>query len=41
MESLTEDVSVEEIEKEFGLEDLWTYYDRSRSIRDDRLRGKR
>jgi hypothetical protein len=37
MESLMDDVSVEEIEREFGLEDLWTYYDRSRRMREDRL----
>jgi len=38
MESLMEEVSVEEIEREFDLEDLWTYFDRSRNVREDRLR---
>lgn len=33
MTSLMEDVSVEAIETEFGLEDMWTYYDRARSMR--------
>ncbi len=37
MESLMEEVSVEEIEREFVLEDLWTYYDRSRKVREERL----
>lgn len=37
MESLMDEVSVEEIEREFGLEDLWTYYDRSRKMREDML----
>ncbi len=37
MESLMEDVSVEAIEREFKLEDLWTYYDRSRKMREERL----
>ncbi|HAA74458.1 TPA: hypothetical protein DCE37_04975 [Candidatus Latescibacteria bacterium] len=32
MSSLMDDVSVEEIETEFELEDLWTYYDRSRGV---------
>ena len=32
-----EDVSVEAIEREFKLEDLWTYYDRSRKMREERL----
>ncbi|MDA0746187.1 MAG: carbon-nitrogen hydrolase family protein [bacterium] len=41
MESLMEDVSVEEIEREFELEDLWTYYDRSRGMREECLQGKR
>jgi len=41
MESLMEDVSVEDIEREFELEDLWTYYDRSRKMRADRLREQR
>ena len=34
MESLMEEVSVEEIEREFGLEDLWTYYDRARNMKE-------
>ena len=38
MESLMDDVQVEDIEQEFGLEDLWTYYDRSRTMRDEKLR---
>jgi hypothetical protein len=37
MESLMEEVSVEEIEREFGLEDLWSYYDRSRRMKEERL----
>ena len=37
MESLMEDVSVEAIEREFKLEDLWTYYARSRKMREERL----
>jgi hypothetical protein len=37
MESLMDEVSVEEIEREFALEDLWTYYDRSRKMREDML----
>ena len=37
MESLMEGVSVEEIEREFGLEDLWSYYDRSRRMKEERL----
>jgi len=37
MESLIDDVRVEEIEREFGLEDLWTYYDRARKVREDML----
>ena len=41
MESLMDDVHVEEIEVEFGLEDLWTYYNRSRKMREERLVGKR
>ena len=36
MSSLMEDVSVEEIEAEFGLEDLWAYFDRARGVRGDR-----
>ena len=39
MESMMDDVSVEDIEKEFELEDLWTYYDRSRGMRAERLKG--
>ena len=39
MESLMDDVSVEDIEKEFELEDLWTYYDRSRAMRKEKLKG--
>ena len=35
MESLMEDVSVEQIEDQFGLEDLWSYYDRARRVRGD------
>jgi len=41
MESLMEDVSVEEIEREFELEDLWTYYDQARNMREERLREER
>ena len=41
MESLMEDVTVEDVEREFDLEDLWTYYDRSRAMREERLQGKR
>lgn len=41
MESLMEGVMVEEIEREFDLEDLWTYFDRSRKVREDRLRTQR
>ena len=37
MESLMPDVSVEDIEAEFELEDLWTYYDRSRAMRTKNL----
>jgi predicted amidohydrolase len=37
MSSLMDDVSVEDIEAEFELEDLWTYYDRARGIRGDRM----
>ena len=33
MTSLMDDISVEQIESEFQLEDLWTYYDRSRTMR--------
>ena len=33
MTSLVEGLSVEEIESEFELEDIWTYYDRARSLR--------
>ncbi len=33
MSSLMEDVSVEDIESEFELEDLWAYYDRARGVR--------
>lgn len=32
LESLMPDVTVEDIEQEFGLEPLWTYYDRSRDM---------
>jgi predicted amidohydrolase len=32
LSSLLEDVSVEDIESEFGLQDLWTYYDRARAL---------
>ncbi len=39
MESLMDDVSVEDIEKEFELEDLWTYFDRSRAMRSEKLKG--
>ncbi|MDP6777547.1 MAG: carbon-nitrogen hydrolase family protein [Candidatus Latescibacteria bacterium] len=38
MESLMDDVQVEDIETEFGLEDLWTYYDRSRAMREEKLK---
>ena len=41
MESLMEEVSVEDIEQEFALEDLWTYYDRSRRMREERLGERR
>ena len=37
LESLMEDISVEDIEAEFELEDLWTYYDRSRAMRGEHL----
>ena len=40
MESLMEDVTVEDIEREFDLEDLWTYYDRSRHVREEKLAGQ-
>jgi hypothetical protein len=33
MTSLMDDVSVEDIEAVFELEDLWTYYDRARAVR--------
>jgi len=36
MSSLMDDVSVEDIESEFELEDLWTYYDRARGVRSER-----
>lgn len=36
MTSLMEDVSVETIEAEFELEDMWAYYDRSRGVRASR-----
>jgi len=36
MSSLMEDVTVEDIESEFKLEDLWDYYDRSRGVRGER-----
>lgn len=38
MTSLMEDVSVETIEAEFELEDMWAYYDRSRGVRASRSR---
>lgn len=37
MESLMDDISIEDIEAEFELEDLWTYYNRSRAMRADHL----
>ena len=37
MESLIENVSVEQIEDQFGLEDLWTFYDRARRVREEQL----
>ena len=37
LESLMEDVSIEDIDTEFELEDLWTYYDRSRAMRANAL----
>jgi predicted amidohydrolase len=37
LESMMDDTSVEEIEAVFGLEDLWTYYDRARGERQSRL----
>jgi len=37
MSSLMDDVRIEDIEAEFELEDLWTYYDRSRGIREDHM----
>jgi hypothetical protein len=36
MSSLMDDVSVEDVEAEFEMEDLWTYYDRSRGLRGER-----
>ena len=36
MSSLMDNVSVEAIEAEFELEDLWAYYDRSRGVREER-----
>ena len=36
MSSLMDDVSVEDVESEFELEDLWTYYDRARGVRSER-----
>jgi hypothetical protein len=40
MESMMDDVSVEDIEQEFGLEDLWDYYDRARGVRKENLDGR-
>jgi len=37
LSSLMDEVSIEDIEAEFELEDLWTYYDRARGIRGDRM----
>ena len=39
MESMMDDVRVEDIEEEFELEDLWTYFDRARRIRGETLGG--
>ena len=36
MSSLMDNVSVEDIETEFELEDMWSYYDRSRGVRGER-----
>ena len=33
LESMMDDVSVEDVEREFELEDLWTYYDRARGVK--------
>ncbi len=33
LESMMDDVRVEDIEREFELEDLWTYFDRARGVR--------
>ncbi len=40
MESMMDDVTVEDIEQEFGLEDLWDYYDRARGVRIENLDGR-
>lgn len=40
MSSLMDEVSVEEIEAEFDLEDLWSYYDRARGVRGENRKGK-
>ena len=37
LESMLDDVPVETIEAEFGLEDLWTYFDRARRVRSEFL----
>ena len=37
LESLMDDVTVEDIETKFELEDMWTYYDRSRTMRSEHL----
>ena len=39
MGSLMDEVSVEDIEGEFELEDLWSYYDRSRGMREKAGKG--
>ncbi|MEE2657756.1 MAG: carbon-nitrogen hydrolase family protein [Candidatus Latescibacterota bacterium] len=40
LSSLMGEISIEQIEAEFELEDLWTYYDRSREARGERLPRK-
>ena len=39
LESVMDDVRVEEVEREFELEDLWAYYDRARGVKRECLGG--
>ena len=41
LESMMDDVRVEDIEREFELEDLWSYYDRARGVRAECLAKQR